>query len=314
MPVQGSGFQVPGVVTCEPGTPNAELMPTLNQALTEGAVRLHPAGVEHERLTAGLLLCHVLGIGRTHLLTNSEEQIDEARYRDYLSLIMRRAAGEPLQYLTGHQEFYGLDFIVTPDVLIPRPETEFLIERVIKVVGESKQDSPVIVDLGTGSGCIAVTLAKQLPTARVIATDASPTALNVARKNAERLRVCDRIEFLEGDLLTPLAQIGLEGQVDILASNPPYVNEQGRELLQREVREWEPHAALFGGVDGLDFYRRLIAEGPRYLKRGGFVVLEIGYSQLDSICELVRGGALELVDITHDLQGIPRTLCIRRSF
>jgi release factor glutamine methyltransferase len=288
-------------------------MPTISQALTEGCRRLNAAGVDQELLTAGLLLRHVMDVDRTYLLTRPEEHISEAAYLDYLTLVERRAAGEPVQYLTGHQEFYGLDFIVTPDVLIPRPETEFLIERVIKLVGESKQDSPVIVDVGTGSGCIAVTIAKQLPKARVIATDASPAALNIARKNAERLRVGDRIEFLEGDLLTPLAQIGLEGLVDILASNPPYVNEHGRQLLQREVIVWEPHAALFGGVDGLDFYRRLIAEGPHYLKRGGFVVVEIGFSQLDSIRELAMGGAFELVDMTRDLQGIPRTVCIRRT-
>lgn len=287
-------------------------MPSIRQAITEGAVRLHAADIDQERRTAGLLLCHVMGIDRTRLLTRSEEQIDEAQYRDYLALVERRAAGEPVQYLTGHQEFYGLDFIVTSDVLIPRPETEFLIERVMKLL-EERQDSPLIADVGTGSGCIAVTLAMQLPQARLIATDASRTALNVARKNAERHGVRDRIEFLEGDLLMPLAERGLEGAVDVLASNPPYVNEESRELLQREVRNWEPHTALFAGVDGLDFYRRLIAESPHYLKPGGYVVLEMGFSQVDSISEMVKGGALELVDMTRDLQGIPRTLCLRRT-
>ena len=146
-----------------------------------------------------------------------------------------------------------------------------------------------------------------------MATDSSRTALNVARQNAERHGVCDRIEFLEGDLLAPLAERRLEGAIDVLASNPPYVNKESREVLQREVRDWEPHTALFGGVDGLDFYRRLIAESPHYLKPGGYVVLEIGFSQVDSISEMVKGGALDLVDITRDLQGIPRTLCLRRT-
>ena len=288
-------------------------MPTISQAITEGSRRLHASGIDQERRTAGLLLCHVMGIDRTRLLTRSEEQIDEARYLDYLALVVRRAAGEPAQYLTGHQEFYGLDFIVTPDVLIPRPETEFLIERVMNLVEDSKQDSPLIVDVGTGSGCIAVTVAKQLPRARLIATDASPAALDIARTNAERHGVRDRIEFLEGDLLAPLAKRGLEGAVDVLASNPPYVNEESSELLQREVRDWEPHEALFGGVDGLDFYRRLIAESPHYLKPGGYIVLEIAFSQVDSISEMVKGSAFELVDTTRDLQGIPRTLCLRRA-
>jgi len=285
-------------------------MPTISQAITEGAVRLYAAGIGQERRTAGLLLCHVMGVDRTHLLTRSEDQIGEAQYRDYLAIVERRAAGEPLQYLTGHQEFYGLDFIVTPGVLIPRPETEFLIERVMKLVEES-QDSPLIVDVGTGSGCIAVTLAIHLLRARLIATDDSPAALNVARTNAERHGVSDRIEFLEGDLLAPLAEQGVEGQVDVLASNPPYINEESSELLQREVRDWEPHEALFGGAGGLDFYRRLLLDAHRYLKPGGYLVFEIGYGQLDAILEPIDRSALELVDITHDLQGLPRTLALR---
>jgi len=285
-------------------------MPTIAQAITEGAVRLHAADIDHERRTAGLLLCHVMGIDRTRLLTRSEEQIDEAQYRNYLAFVERRASGEPVQYLTGHQEFYGLDFIVTPDVLIPRPETEFLIERVMKLV-EERQDSPLIVDVGTGSGCIAVTLAMQLPRARLMATDASRAALNVARTNAERHGVRDRIEFLEGDLLMPLAERGLEGAVDVLASNPPYVSEDEPELIEREVCDWEPHEALFGGADGLAFYRRLLADGLKYLKPGGYLVVEIGYGQLDSITDFAGRSSWELVDVTLDLQGIPRTLTLR---
>ena len=288
-------------------------MPTISQAITEGSRRLHASGIDQERRTAGLLLCHVMGIDRTRLLTRSEEQIDEAQYRAYLALVGRRAAGEPAQYLTGHQEFYGLDFIVTADVLIPRPETEFLIERVMNIVEDSKQDSPLIVDVGTGSGCIAVTVAMQLPRARLIATDASPAALNVARTNAERHGVRDRIEFLEGDLLAALAERGLEGAVDVLASNPPYVNEERPELIQREVYEWEPHEALFGGVDGMDFYRRLLAGGLQYLKPGGYLLVEIGYGQLDSISDAVAASSWKLVDVTRDLQDIPRTLTIRKS-
>jgi release factor glutamine methyltransferase len=288
-------------------------MPTLAQAITEGARRLRASSVDEERRTAGILLCHVLQIDRTHLLTKSEEEIDEPSYHRYLELVERRAAGEPLQYITGHQEFYGLDFIVTPEVLIPRPETEFLVERVVEIAKEFSEEPLLIAEAGTGSGCVAVAVAVHLPRARVIATDISQAAIEVARRNAERHGVIDRIEFLEGDLFAPLAELRLEGAVDVLASNPPYVNEETFELLQREVRDWEPREALFGGVDGLDFYRRLIAESPHYLKPGGYVVLEIGFSQVDSISEMVKGNALELVDITPDLQGIPRTLCLRRT-
>ena len=287
-------------------------MPTILQAIAEGSRLLESAGVDQQVLTAGVLLRHVMAVDRTYLLTRSEEQIEESQYRDYLALVDRRAAGEPLQYLTGHQEFYGLDFIVTPDVLIPRPETEFLVERIINLVGEMKQDAPVIVDVGTGSGCIAVTLAKQLPQAKLIATDASSRALAVARENAGRHGVQDRIEFIEGNLLEPLAANPVQGHVDLLASNPPYVNEADLESLQREVRDWEPHGALFGGPDGLDFYRRLLVESPVYLKPEGFVVLEIGFSQLESINEMVKAGAFAVIDITRDLQGIPRTLCLQR--
>lgn len=286
-------------------------MPTISQAIAEGAGRFRESRVAEERRTAGVLLCHVLGVDRTYLLTRSEEQIDEERYRKYLALVERRVTGEPLQYITGHQEFYGLDFTVTPAVLIPRPETEFLVERLIRLVRELRNETPLIVDLGTGSGCIAVTLALHIPGARVIAIDSSKAALDVARANAERHSARDRIEFVEGDLLAPLGERRLDTPIDILASNPPYVGEDRPELIQREVSQWEPHAALFGGNDGLDFYRRLLLDAPRYLEPGGYLVFEIGYGQLDAILELINRSALELVDITDDLQGIPRTLALR---
>ena len=286
-------------------------MPTISQAISEGATCFHTSGVDQERRTAGILLCHVLEIDRTHLLTRSDEQIEANRYTAYLALVKRRAAGEPVQYITGHQEFYGLEFIVTPDVLIPRPETEFLVERVIKLARESRNETPLIVDLGTGSGCIAVTLALHVPGARVIATDSSNAALDVARANAGRHGARDRIEFVQGDLLTPLVERDLEAAVDILASNPPYVDEDKPELIQREVSEWEPPSALFGGADGLDFYRRLLLDAPRYLKPGGYLVCEIGYGQLDAIHELIDRSSLELIDVTADLQGLPRTLALR---
>ena len=288
-------------------------MPTRAQAIAEGAARLRTYQVDDERRTAGLLLCHTLGIDRTQLLTRSEEQTTDSDYQSYLQLVARRAAGEPLQYITGHQEFYGLYFTVNPDVLIPRPETEFLVDRVIKLAsGPSKAPNPLIVDIGTGSGCIAIALAVHLPQARLIATDISSAALDVARANADRHGVSNRIQFIEGDALEPLARLGLESEVDVLASNPPYVEEANSQLVQREVREWEPHTALFAGADGLDFYRRLLEDAPIYLKPDACVILEIGFSQLDPISSILGGGRLELVDTTADLQGIPRTICIRR--
>ena len=287
-------------------------MLTISEAITEGASRLRAAGVSEDRRTAGLLLSYTLGVDRTHLLTKSNDPIDEAACQAYLALIDRRAAGEPSQYITGHQEFYGLDLIVNRAVLIPRPETELLVEQVIKLTRESHEISPLIVDVGTGSGCIAVTIAANITNARVIATDVSSAALEVAQKNAERHGVLSRIEFLEGDLLEPLANRKLHGKVDLLASNPPYVEEKTAETIQREVREWEPRAALFGGEDGLDFYRRLFVDGWKYVKPGGYLVCEIGYNQLDPISDLMNGSPWELNDVRRDLQGIPRTLIARR--
>jgi release factor glutamine methyltransferase len=283
---------------------------TIAEAITQGAERLSAAGVTDERRTAGVLLCHLLNVDRAYLIARSDDEIDHATNQSYLALIERRAAGEPLQYVTGHQEFYGLDFLVTPDVLIPRPETEFLVERIIGLTQRSKEARLLIVDVGTGSGCVAVAVAANVPRARVIATDASPAAIEVARRNAERNAVLDRIEFLTGDLLSPL--VGVEGAVDILASNPPYVEEGKPELVQREVREWEPGQALFGGPDGLDFYRRLLAEGLSFVKPGGNLVFEIGYSQLNSIKGLIEKSRWKLDEVTRDLQGIPRTLTLRK--
>src|SRR5262249_17257668 len=182
---------------------------------------------------------------RAYLIINFNQRLPEDLLSNFQTMIGRRAAGEPLQYITGHQEFYGLDFLVTRDVLIPRPETEFLVERIIRLAEESREQSPLIVDVGTGSGCVAVSVAVHVPRARVIASDVSAEALGVARDNADRNGVGERIQFLTGDLLAPL--VGLKGAVDILASNPPYVDEGKPELIQREVRDWEPRQALFGG-------------------------------------------------------------------
>lgn len=285
-------------------------MPTITQAITEGARRLRASGVAEERRTAGLLLCNVLQVERTHLLTKAHEEIDEPSYRRYLDLVVRRAAGEPLQYITGHQEFYGLDFIVTPEVLIPRPETEFLVERVVEIAKVLSNEQLLIAEVGTGSGCVAVAVAVHLPRARVIATDISRAAIEVARTNAERHGVIDRIEFLVGDLLKPLAERSLRRAISILASNPPYVDQEESKLIQREVRDWEPHAALVGGAGGLEFHRRLLTDGFEYAKPGGYLVFEIGYGQLDAISEMIAQSAWELIDVTRDLQGIPRTLTV----
>jgi release factor glutamine methyltransferase len=288
-------------------------LPTIAEAIAEGASLLNRAPVPEQRRTATVLLGAVLGVDRTYLLTRSDERVGDDQFKEYMSMVERRGAGEPLQYITGHQEFYGLDFLVTPAVLIPRPETEFLVEAALKIIRAAGLESPLIADAGTGSGCIAIALAREIRQARVIAIDISRAALDVARRNAERLGVADRIEFLEGDFLDPLARAGLAGKLDLIASNPPYVSRDRPGTIQREVRDWEPHVALFGGKDGLDYYRRLIAESSRYLKPGGWIVCEIGYSQLDQVREIIDPDKLMLHFVAEDLQGIPRTLAIQRK-
>ena len=286
---------------------------TIDQAIQKGAERLENRRVEEHRRTAALLLGHLLGLDRAQVFIRSKESLSESSYRDYLSLIDRRASGEPLQYITRHKEFYGLDLVVTPDVLIPRPETELLVERVIALANECHSLDALIVDIGTGSGCIAIALARQLPNARLIATDISAASLVVARENAERHNVQHQIEFIEGDMFEPLSNRSLEGAVNLVASNPPYVADGCAETLQREVRDWEPPAALFGGEAGLAFYERLLAEGQRFVCPGGHFVCEIGYGQVEAISQMIDPAAWNLVDIANDLQGVPRTLTMRRN-
>jgi len=220
------------------------------------------------------------------------------------ALVERRRGGEPLQYIVGETEFYGLPFYVTRDVLIPRPETEHLVEKVLEFVLDFP--GPSIVDIGTGSGAIAVALAHKLPRASITAIDLSASALAVARKNAKCNGVA--LRFLEGDLLTPVAG----EKFQIIVSNPPYVPTTDRSTLSIEVRDHEPALALFAGIDGLDIYRLLIPQAFACLVPGGFVVLEIGYGQSPAITELLARSGFEQIEFIPDLQGIPRVACARR--
>ena len=216
------------------------------------------------------------------------------------ALVSRRHAGEPIQYNTGETEFYVLAFHVNRDVLIPRPETEHLVEKAIALVADLSR--PRILDVGTGSGAIAIALAVNLPAARIIATDISALSLDVARRNAERHQVADRVQFLEGDLLNPVTG----EQFDLIVSNPPYVSANDRDSLSVEVRDFEPARALFAGRDGLSIYRRLIPAAFDALVSGGFVVLEIGFGQREAIDALLADAGFRDAEFTPDLQGIPR--------
>jgi release factor glutamine methyltransferase len=277
-------------------------------ALREGIARLRAANVPSDTLAAELLLMHALGRDRTWLYSYTETLLEPAAAEKYFALIARRAAGEPTQYLTGKQEFWGLEFEVNPAVLIPRPETEHVIEVALERLGPRGADAPLsVADVGTGSGCIAVALARELPSAEIFATDISEAALEVAGRNAARHGVSDRIHFINCDLLSGVADA--EKQFDLIVSNPPYVARDDAGQLQREVRDHEPDAALFGGPTGVEIYSRLIEEAGSLLRRGGILVLELGYNSAQHVERLLKQGlGWTNVKITNDLAGIPRVI------
>jgi release factor glutamine methyltransferase len=282
---------------------------TIAEALKEAGERLRAASVPNDLLDAQTLLAEAGGFDRTYLIINFNQQLSEGILSAFRTMVDRRAAGEPLQYITGRQEFFGLDFEVTPDVLIPRPETELIVEEAIRIVQLYGVARPVIVDVGAGSGCIAVALARELADARVIASDVSEAALRVARRNAARHGLGDRVDFIASDLLDAFAE---EEFADFILSNPPYVSEKEMPSLQREVRDWEPRAALTDSNDGLSLYRRLLKDAPSRLRPGGHLICEMGYTQSEMISNMIDRrvwGAPKLLD---DLQGIPRTIVLRK--
>lgn len=282
---------------------------TLEQAIRQGEARLsagpHP---DRARRDAETLLLDVVRRERAALLARWNEVLDREEAARYVALIDRRLSGEPIQYILGETEFYGLPFRVTRDVLIPRPETEHLVEKVIEIAGRMGDTlhAPRILDVGTGSGAIAVALAHELPQAHVTAIDLSAPALAIAQENARRNGAA--IRFLRGDLLAPLG----EEQFEIVVSNPPYVPAVDRASLAVEVRDYEPALALFAGDDGLDVYRRLIPAAFDVLAPGGSLVLEIGYGQEQAITALLARSKFSQIEFSPDLQGIPRVACAQR--
>jgi len=280
-------------------------MPSLRHHLDLGEFALkdgpHP---ESARRDADVLLMHTLKKSRAWLMAHGDELLSDELFLSYTELLERRRRGEPIQYITGETEFYGLPFRVTPEVLIPRPETEHLVEKVIELAARFEQ--PRIVDVGTGSGAIAVALAHEWLSAVITAIDLSSSALAIARENAKRNEV--DLRFLDGDLLAPVAGECFE----IVVSNPPYVPSGDRATLSVEVREYEPALALFAGDDGLDVYCRLIPAAFGALVPGGYVALEIGYGQSKAITELLAKAGFEQIEFVPDLQGIPRVASARR--
>jgi release factor glutamine methyltransferase len=331
-------------------------MSDVRTALKQGLAQLREVHVPSFTLAAELLLLHVLGRDRTWLYAHPEEQLSSADADRYFALIARRANGEPTQHLTGKQEFWGLEFEVTPDVLIPRPETEHVIEvaldrlalrelragRKQTLTGEGLQ----IADIGTGSGCIAIALAKELPQTMIFATDISTAALAIASRNASRHNVADRVRFLECNLLDSfMARSGASAGpsvvgaqhaarllgntasgtefgsritehgsrfLDLISSNPPYIGHREAATLMREVRDHEPEVALYGGEEGYELYADLIAQSAAHLKPGGILVLELGHNSLPAVQPLLEASTWTNVAVTNDLAGIPRVLAAER--
>jgi release factor glutamine methyltransferase len=303
---------------------------SVRSLLRQGIERLRATNVPSFTLAAELLLLHVTQRNRTWLYAHPDEILSVEIAGNYFALLLRRASGEPTQHLTGKQEFWGLEFEVSPDVLIPRPETEHLIEVALdrlavreihasrpttKFVGENL----AILDVGTGSGNIAVTLAKELPAAKIYATDVSRDALGVARRNAARLGFAEHIQFLESNLLEafPSNSPGANHQspllFDLIISNPPYIGRQEAPSLPVEVREHEPETALYGGEKGHELYTRLIPQTEQFLRPNGLLVLELGHDSLAAVQPLLDSSTWHKIAVTSDLAGIPRVLSAQRT-
>jgi len=337
------------------------LKPTLDAAIAQ----LTAAGTGSPRLNAEVLLMFTLGCDRAYLYAHAERELSADESARYQSALEERARGKPAQYITGHQEFWGLDFLVSPAVLIPRPETEHVIETVLELADalpvchpeahsaegpalrsplDARHSQLRLVDVGTGSGCIALALAKELPGAEIVAVDISAAALEIARANAARLQLDQRVRFMESNLLAALLPSSSgchpersesreagraqskdpypahpfpedsghshDALFDFIVSNPPYVGEAAPEKVQREVRDFEPKVAVFAGESGLEVYRQLIPQARERLAPGGWLVMEIGYSMEAAVRALLEGW--QEVRVTHDLQGIPRVVAAKK--
>jgi len=270
---------------------------------------LREAGVSNPQLDAELLLRHVTGWDRATVLSQPTREVTGETLARFRSLTEARALRRPLQHLTGTQAFWRHEFLVNADVLIPRPETELLVEAGLESLRDTSR--PAVVDVGTGSGCIALSLAAELPEATLHAVDISPAALEVAHENARRLGLVDRVRFHEGDLLAPVRT--LAGSIDLVVSNPPYVDPGEAPSLAPEVRDHEPALALFAPDDRYSVYRRLAPEASALLRPGGLLMLEVGLGMADEVRRICESAGLTVTRVLDDLQGIPRAIVTQRA-
>ena len=245
--------------------------------IEKGASILKEAGINSPYLDGQLLLKYISGYSKVDMVIYRDRLVDDKTVEAFFQLIEERKKGKPIQYITGHQEFMSLDFYVHENVLIPRPDTEVLVEKVLELLRD--KDNPVIADVCTGTGAIAVSLAYYLPDSFVYASDISHHAVECCSKNIKRHGLESRMKLLQGDLLEPLFEEGLEGKLDALVSNPPYISKKDMESLPTSVRGFEPHLALYGGEDGMEFYDRILEDVCKLLKKGGLLAFEIGWDQ-----------------------------------
>ncbi len=281
---------------------------SIAEAVLDGTRILRNAGVTEPRLAASSLVAHAVGQDRTFIITHAGDELTNDARTTFRSSIQRRAAGEPIQYIIGHQEFFELDFEVSPAALIPRPETEILVELAIEL--SSKGTDIQFCDLGTGTGCIAISLLHNLPGARGTGLDISPEALQLAERNATRHGVTDRLRLITSDRFGSVEQQHL---FDIVVSNPPYIPETELAELPRAVQDYEPRSALFAGPDGLDIIRGLLVETPEYLRPQGKLIFEIGHQQLPAVKALIEPSIWRLIETRNDLQGIPRAVALQAN-
>jgi len=273
---------------------------TVAEGLRDGAKLLQENSIAEPESEAVLLMGHALKRDRAFIYAHPEYRLSAVESILFKAVIRRRSSHEPFQYITGRQEFYGLEFYVTPDVLIPRPETEILVEAAIKQFREQEQFK--FLEVGIGSGCISVSILANLPRANALGSDVSYKALVVAGNNAEANRVSDRLELQISNVYESVD----DREFDLIVSNPPYVADPDLPRLQREVRDFEPRTALSGGPDGLDIVRRLIAEAPKLLKPNGMLMMEIGWDQSERVSKIFDAGGWKSIEMLPDLQGIPR--------
>ncbi len=285
---------------------------TCLQILNRAVEQFRSAGVDRPRTNAELLLGAVLDAKKIDLYLDRDRILTPEQMNRFNRYIQERMAGKPLQYIIGSTEFFGLELKVNQSVLIPRPETETLVEIIIDHLKDMLQ--PKIIDLGTGSGAIAVTLAKNLKGCSFLATDISPDALQVAKDNAKRHGVDERIDFLCGDLFEPLRDKNLEGMIDCVVSNPPYVSPGEFDNLPREIKDYEPIVALKTDEEGTLFHRRIIENSIGFLKQCGILVMEVGLGQADQVADLIRNRKeYEKTEIKRDLGGIERIVIARKA-